>query len=150
MSRIVLLCLPSEKPAETLYSCIEDLWRKAGRAKHIVSDEERRTAFLCYTSGTTGQRKAVELSQHNMTSQIQALRKIFQPLRYTDAVLGCLPFSHFHGLMCLVHLPLTVHATVVVLPKFDEISVLKTIEKVSSDLRGRLLTSSVQNHDGSC
>ena len=84
-----------------------------------------------------GKRKAVELSQHNMTSQTQALCAISQPLRYTDAILGCLPFSNFHGLTSLLHLPLIVQATVIVLPKFDEISVLKAIERVSSDIRGR-------------
>jgi long-subunit acyl-CoA synthetase (AMP-forming) len=130
--RIILMCQPSEKPADTPYSCIQDLWNKAGRPKEMQSDEERDTAYLCYSSGTTGRAKGVETSHHNMTSQVQAIRNAHHTMRASDAILGVLPFGHIYGLTFLLHHPLTVHAPVIVLPRFDVDNVLKAIEKVCS------------------
>ena len=134
--RIILMCQPSEKPVGTPYRCIEEIWGKAARARQIISEEEKNTAYLCYSSGTTGAAKGVETSHHNMTSQIQALRTVYQPLKYGDVILGMLPFGHIYGLTCLLHHPLTVHAAVVILPKFNVQNVLKTIDKVRYGIRG--------------
>ena len=113
-----------------------------------MSDQERETAYLCYSSGTTGRAKGVETSHHNMTSQVQALHNAYQPLRGRDAVLGVLPFGHIYGLTFLLHQPLTVQATVVVLPRFDALEVLTTIAKVNTKIKNTADVS-VQDHMGS-
>lgn len=79
-----------------------------------------------------------------MTSQVQAVRKVCQPLYHGDAILGILPFGHIFGLMTLVHHPLTVGVPVIVLPKFDLENFLRCIEKVR--MTRETLLMAVQNH----
>lgn len=65
-----------------------------------------------------------------MTSQIQAFNVSCEKLRpQKDVILGILPLSHIYGLALLVHHPLTVGVPVVILPRFEEIAVLKAIQK---------------------
>lgn len=129
--RIVLLCTPAEKPADSPYKCNEELWSKAARLTRLIDGGEKETAYLCYSSGTTGRAKGVETSHHNITSQIQALSKAYQKLGHQDRILGILPFGHIYGLTLLVHQPLTTCTPVIILPRYDEVQVLKAIQDVS-------------------
>lgn len=134
-SRIILLCPKAAKPANSPYQTIEELWptdKKARnvRSKILAHGEESNTAYLCYSSGTTGRAKGVETTHHNMTSQVQAVRQVMEPLKEgKDRVLGILPFSHIYGLTLLIHYPLVVGVPIIVLPRFDEIQVLECIQK---------------------
>jgi acyl-CoA synthetase (AMP-forming)/AMP-acid ligase II len=131
----VLLCRKADKP-DGDYKCIEELWGEPIEPKPIP---ETDTAYLCYSSGTTGKAKGVETSHHNITSQIQALNTVYEPLGKTDVVLGILPFSHIYGecgaasltagLSVVLHQPLTRGVPVVILPRFEESSVLDAVEK---------------------
>lgn len=65
-----------------------------------------------------------------MTSQLQALNAIYEPLKPgRDVVLGYLPFSHMYGLTLLVHQCITVGVPLVVLPRYEETAFLKAIER---------------------
>ncbi|WRT67974.1 uncharacterized protein IL334_004948 [Kwoniella shivajii] len=139
-NRIFLLCTKSEKEAliqkggneaewMSRFLCSEEVWEKAGTPKRFQDGMEERTAYLCYSSGTTGKGKGVETSHHNMTSQVQALNCSYEPIKYKDVILAMLPFSHIYGLTVTLHHPLTVNGTVVILPRFDEIAFLKAVEK---------------------
>jgi len=134
-TRIILLCPKSAKPANSPYKTIEELWPTEKKAQRVRSKilshgEESNTAYLCYSSGTTGRAKGVETTHHNMTSQVQAVRQVMEPLKEgRDRVLGILPFSHIYGLTLLIHYPLVVGVPIIVLPRFDEIQVLECIQK---------------------
>ena len=134
-TRIILLCPKSAKPTNSPYQTIEELWptdKKAQRVRSriLTHGEETNTAYLCYSSGTTGRAKGVETTHHNMTSQVQAVRQVMEPLKEgRDRVLGILPFSHIYGLTLLIHYPLVVGVPIIVLPRFDEIQVLECIQK---------------------
>lgn len=96
----------------------------------LAEGEEKDTAYLCYSSGTTGRAKGVETTHHNMTSQVQAVNLVMEPLKAgRDRVLGILPFSHIYGLTLLIHYPIMTGVPIVVLPRFDEIGVLENIQK---------------------
>ncbi|OCF37159.1 AMP-binding protein [Kwoniella heveanensis CBS 569] len=142
--RIILLCSKAEKAAlaenhegsggvkaEWLekFPCTEEIWDTPGTPARLQDGMEERTAYLCYSSGTTGRGKGVETSHHNITSQIQAFNCSYEPIKYKDVILAMLPFSHIYGLTVTLHQPLTVNGTVVILPKFEEASVLKAIER---------------------
>jgi acyl-CoA synthetase (AMP-forming)/AMP-acid ligase II len=134
-SRVVLLCTKENKPFPTPYKCVEELFGTVGKpARFDGATEARSTAWLCYSSGTTGLPKGVMTSHWNLTSQLQAVNVAYEPLEYgRDVVLGILPFSHIYGLTVVLLQPITVGVPVITLPKFEEIPVLRAIERVSRD-----------------
>ena len=72
----------------------------------------------------------METTHYNMTSQLQAVNLVYEKLQPgRDVILGYLPFSHMYGLTLLVHQPFTTGVPLVILPRFEETSVLKAIEK---------------------
>jgi acyl-CoA synthetase (AMP-forming)/AMP-acid ligase II len=85
-----------------------------------VNNAKERTALICYSSGTSGKPKGVELTHRNMTSvtaaMVQGLAPDFSP---KDVVLGVLPFQHIFGMAKFIHYALYSGMTVVVMPRFD-------------------------------
>jgi long-subunit acyl-CoA synthetase (AMP-forming) len=147
-THVILLAKPAARPLPQRYRLVSDLFKGQKRATRATfnGSEAQATAWLCYSSGTTGLPKGVMTSHHNMTSQIQAVNcaiDVVKPLE--DVVLGILPFSHIFGLTILLLQPFTFGCPVVVLPRFEEVSVLSAIQRVSC---GRVDGSnlSVQGH----
>ncbi|WVQ73380.1 hypothetical protein IAR50_002951 [Cryptococcus sp. DSM 104548] len=131
-SRIILICTKEQKPASLRkFKCTEDV-REHGAGvdgRHEWQEgDEAKTAYLCYSSGTTGKAKGVETSHHNMTSQIQAVQCSFEQMTEKDVVLGILPFSHIYGLTMNIHHALMSDTSVIVLPRFEELAVLQAIQ----------------------
>ena len=62
-------------------------------------------ATVIYSSGSSGTPKGVMLSHHNILSNIEAIRMVFQ-LRPDDDVCAVLPFFHSFGYTCALWLPL--------------------------------------------
>ena len=133
--RIVLMCDTKDKPEGTPYKCMPEIWHQQGVPRQIRSDEEKETAYLCYSSGTTGKAKGVMTSHHNMECQVQALDACFEATDPgQDVFLAVLPFSHIYGLTLTLHLPLIRGIPTVVLPKFDIVQVFQAIQKVGHGL----------------
>ncbi|KAK0371273.1 AMP-binding enzyme [Colletotrichum limetticola] len=95
---------------------------------------QRQTAFLCYSSGTSGLPKAVMISHQNVIANIiqlslfdQADRDAIAPA-YRDIGLGLLPQSHIYSLIIICHASTYRGDSVIVLPKFDLNTYLRTIE----------------------
>jgi long-chain acyl-CoA synthetase len=62
------------------------------------------TAFILFTSATTGKSKGVELSHANAIRNVQQLRSCFPSFRDgQELVVGCLPFFHSFGLTCALN-----------------------------------------------
>ncbi|KAL3460846.1 hypothetical protein BJX64DRAFT_278274 [Aspergillus heterothallicus] len=135
-SRIYLIdVLPgSEKlPGQykTLSQLIEDgkSLPKLEKISWRAGEAARRTAFLCYSSGTSGLPKGVMISHRNVMSnilQISASEKSWRDTQkttngeyYTDVLLGLLPQSHIYGLIVMCHAGPFRGDQVIVLPKFD-------------------------------
>ena len=110
------------------YKSIHDIKGKRGKAERF--EDVHRTAWLCYSSGTTGLPKGVMTSHYNMTCELQALTVAYPDLKpEKDRILGVLPLSHMYGLALLLQHPLIVGIPVVLYPKFEERPVLAGIEK---------------------
>ncbi|KAJ5087717.1 Acyl-CoA ligase inpC [Penicillium angulare] len=99
----------------------------------------RRTAFLCYSSGTSGLPKGVMISHRNVianTLQIVAFdggfRDDFARARgletFKEVGLGLLPSSHIYSLVVINHSGPYRGDQVIVLPKFDLKSYLASIQ----------------------
>ncbi|BEI81478.1 hypothetical protein CcaverHIS002_0206380 [Cutaneotrichosporon cavernicola] len=129
--RVILLCTPERKPKELAqYKAFEEILGARAEPEHFTGSQIRDTAFLCYSSGTTGLPKGVMTTHNNMTSQLQALNIGYEQLESgRDTVLGILPYSHIYGLTIVFFQPFTVGVPLVVLPRFEEISVLSAIQK---------------------
>lgn len=98
---------------------MEDLLQKGKLVEEGRFDGDRadETVYLCYSSGTTGKPKGVEVSRSlisraryrklkytkqtthmNMTSVIDIIKPIFPPIKPgEDKMLGILPFYHVYG-----------------------------------------------------
>ncbi|KAJ5833594.1 Acyl-CoA ligase inpC [Penicillium riverlandense] len=99
----------------------------------------RRTAFLCYSSGTSGLPKGVMISHRNVianTLQIAAFEKTWRESKtppgaktpYTDVSLGLLPQSHIYALVVICHAGAYRGDQTIVLPKFELKSYLASIQ----------------------
>lgn len=108
--------------------------------------EAQKTAWLCYSSGTTGLPKGVMTSHYNMTTEVQAINLVFPKLvPGQDSILGVLPMSHMYGLVLGMVQPITIGVPIVLFPKFDEIPVLEGIQKVSTSFQTSTDTHTVQD-----
>ncbi|KAF4344793.1 phenylacetyl ligase [Fusarium beomiforme] len=84
----------------------------------------RQTAYLLYSSGTSGLPKPVMLSHYNIISGIIQTCTFDSVSRKLDDVdtqvmLGVLPFSHVFGLMLITHLGTYRGDEIIVMPRFE-------------------------------
>ncbi|KAF9874367.1 AMP-binding enzyme [Colletotrichum karsti] len=95
---------------------------------------QKQTAFLCYSSGTSGLPKAVMISHRNVIANIIQLSLFDQEdrdnlaPRHRDVGLGLLPQSHIYSLIIICHASTYRGDSVIVLPKFDLETYLRTIQ----------------------
>ena len=93
----------------------------------------RQTAFLCYSSGTSGQAKGVMISHRNVIANILQVKTYDQIERdksgpdYLEVALGLLPQSHIYGLIVICQVSVYRGDQVIVLPKFDIQQYLRSI-----------------------
>ncbi|KAJ5089220.1 Acyl-CoA ligase inpC [Penicillium argentinense] len=102
-------------------------------------DGARRTAFLCYSSGTSGLPKGVKISHRNVianTLQIKAFEQSYRQSQkprdgrpaYSEISLGLLPQSHIYALVVICHAGAYRGDQTIVLPKFELNSYLAAIQ----------------------
>jgi long-chain acyl-CoA synthetase len=93
-------------------------------------NHEEDVALLQYTGGTTGFPKGVMLTHKNLvfnTSMCTAW--LYKYKRGEETVLGVIPFFHVYGVTTILILAVMQAYKMVLLPKFDVKTTLKTIHK---------------------
>ncbi|KAF7862640.1 hypothetical protein EAF04_007513 [Stromatinia cepivora] len=93
----------------------------------------RQTAYLCYSSGTSGLPKGVMVSHQNVMSNILQIKTYEKNYRdewnkNTEVALGLLPLSHIYGLVVIAQTTTYRGDEVIVLPKFELKSFLNSIQ----------------------
>ncbi|KAL0088079.1 hypothetical protein J3Q64DRAFT_1846281 [Phycomyces blakesleeanus] len=88
------------------------------------------TAFLCYSSGTTGVAKGVMLTHQNFVSQVM-IGGHFDEMGAgpDDIALGFLPYYHIFGLCSLILSPIYKMSVVVTMTAFDLELLCQLVEK---------------------
>lgn len=101
----------------------------------VVKDAAERTAFIAYSSGTSGKPKGVMLTHKNMTSvtasMVIALKNDFHS---NSTALAVLPFQHIFALAKFIHFGALWGYSTVVLPKFDLELFLGSIQRYKVNL----------------
>ncbi|GAB5585501.1 hypothetical protein Unana1_00401 [Umbelopsis nana] len=99
--------------------------------EYTFEEAKATTAYLCFSSGTTGSSKGVMTSHLNISSNcIQITQALRQQIDLNTArFIGVLPFYHIYALMFMVHLAPYWGIPVVVMPKFDLIKFCEAIQK---------------------
>ncbi|KAK5468099.1 hypothetical protein LTS15_001073 [Exophiala xenobiotica] len=140
-SRIYICEMPNDPPIPKEFKTLSQLLKEGESLPELEpirwskGQGARQTAFLCYSSGTSGLPKGVMISHRNVianTVQIsvydQAGRDAIEP-GYHDVVLGLLPQSHIYGLIVICHASTYRGDRVIILPKFELQPYLTTIQK---------------------
>ena len=86
-------------------------------------------AVILYTSGTTGRPKGAQLTHRNIGTNADTVAETLLHLEHGETVLGCLPLFHVFGLTCALMAPVTVGATLALIPRFDADEAVRTIRE---------------------
>ncbi|WP_433743520.1 long-chain-fatty-acid--CoA ligase [Falsibacillus pallidus] len=93
-------------------------------------DFEEDLALLQYTGGTTGFPKGVMLTHKNLVSNASMCDAwLYKCRKGEEVILGILPFFHVYGMTAVMILAIMQGYKMVLLPKFDAETTLKTIQK---------------------
>lgn len=91
---------------------------------------EEDLALLQYTGGTTGFPKGVMLTHKNLISNASMCEKwLYKIEKGEETVMGILPLFHVYGMTTVLILSVMQGNKMVLLPKFDAETALKTIDK---------------------
>ncbi|MFC4022601.1 long-chain-fatty-acid--CoA ligase [Oceanobacillus longus] len=95
-----------------------------------VIDPRVDLALLQYTGGTTGHPKGVMLTHFNLTSNVQMSEAwLYKTSKRQGVVLGVLPFFHVYGMTTVMNFAIKLGSKMILMPKFNALDVLKTIDK---------------------
>lgn len=108
---------------------LEKLMEQASDDKPCVKlDSREALAALQYTGGTTGTVKGAMLTHHNLVSNALAFAAVIGGTS-RDVFLVALPLFHIYGMTTSMTVPISLGATMILLPKFSPITALEAIQK---------------------
>jgi len=143
--RIIVLDAQADASSTSLYPTISSLVDE-GLAQQTTFVERRlkpgegktKLAFLSFSSGTTGKPKAVCISHYGPIANVIQMAHLAnlqtvpwdeRKWRAGDFVMGVLPFFHIYGLVVIMHFEMFYACTLVIIPKFNFLDILKSIER---------------------
>ncbi|MBU8879624.1 long-chain-fatty-acid--CoA ligase [Bacillus sp. FJAT-29790] len=98
--------------------------------KEYPFDFEEDLALLQYTGGTTGFPKGVMLTHRNLVANAAMCKAwLYKCKRGQEVVLGVLPLFHVYGMTTVLILSVMDAYKMILMPKFDAETTLKTIQK---------------------
>lgn len=94
-----------------------------------INNVRDRTCFICYSSGTTGRPKGVELTHYNIVSNVlQVYHADKESFRDTDVWCAVLPLYHCYALILVLCVGLHTGISIVYQSKFDLEQYLKIVQ----------------------
>ncbi|XP_069133845.1 probable 4-coumarate--CoA ligase 1 [Argopecten irradians] len=98
--------------------------------ENVDIDPKTDVLTLPYSSGTTGMPKGVELTHHNLVSNL--IQTIEGPMMLdpsTECLMGFLPFYHIYGMVPVQFGAICLGTKLVVMPKFEQEEFLRAIQE---------------------
>ena len=95
----------------------------------LVSTDAKSPAVILHSGGTSGTPKNVVLSNGNINVVSNQAKIALPENDDTDSMLAILPMFHCFGLVECIHYPLSIGASVILVPKFDAARFDKLLRK---------------------
>jgi 4-coumarate--CoA ligase len=86
--------------------------------EYSPEEVKSNTAYICYSSGTTGKNKGVETTHFNMVANLSQIYAYVDDIDDKAIFIGVWPIFHIYGLSIIVHFAIIKGASVVMIPDF--------------------------------
>jgi len=116
-------------PEPGVYFFRELLEKYPPKPPKVEINPKEDLAALQYTGGTTGIPKGAMLTHFNLVSNAVACTKWLQGKEAEEMFLTVLPLFHIYGMTTSMNGAIYLAASMILLPRFDPVEVLKSIEK---------------------
>jgi long-chain acyl-CoA synthetase len=117
-------------PTESLFCSFVKELEKSPVTPVRISLKMDDTALLQYTGGTTGVSKGVIMTHHNMVANAYQCKAWFPGLPEGEEVfMLAIPIFHSYGMTAGMTFAISMAASMILVPKFDVVQVLKAIDK---------------------
>lgn len=117
-------------PYDDRHVSFDSLVSNEGRPKPAAIEPRTAIAVLQYTGGTTGTPKGASLTHYNLWANVVQNTVWFpEAERGKERALCVLPLFHVFAMTTVMNVPLHLGAFIILLPRFDLVQVLETIDK---------------------
>ncbi|KAF0540770.1 acetyl-CoA synthetase-like protein [Gigaspora margarita] len=103
--------------------------REVEPISYTPEETKTTTAYLPYSSGTTGKQKGVEITHTNMVANLAQLINANCKLGQQSIIMGVLPFFHIYAMTNILHATLIHGATTIILSSFNVNTFCESIQK---------------------
>lgn len=125
---IVFKTIDASKLHSPNASLFQELMKHPAKPPIIEINAQEDLAALQYTGGTTGTAKGAMLTHLNLISNAIAFATWIEATS-ADTFLTALPLFHIYGMTTSMTVPISVGAKMVLLPSFDPVEALATIQR---------------------
>jgi long-chain acyl-CoA synthetase len=115
--------------APNVYSFQALLKEKVSKPPQVRVNPREDLAALQYTGGTTGTAKGAMLTHMNLVSNAIAFAAWIKGTVAKETFLTALPLFHIYGMTTSMNVPISLAAKMVLLPRFDPIKALESIQR---------------------
>jgi 4-coumarate--CoA ligase len=101
----------------------------------VIDNPQDEVVFICFSSGTTGLAKGVEITHSNVSASLAQLLVTHDgSFSSSDLQIGVLPFCHIYGLIKLLHHPFMIGMPIVIMSRFDMRSFCQLVEQYKASI----------------
>jgi len=114
----------------------------------VEFDPKKDLALLQYTGGTTGLPKGAMLTHYNLVSNAYMCNAWYGAEEGKDTYLNVIPFYHIFGMTATLNNAVATASSMILIPRFDIVEVLKSIEKYKATVFSGVTTlyTALLNH----
>jgi long-chain acyl-CoA synthetase len=117
-------------PHDDRHVFFDQLVSNDGKPRAVAIEPRRDIAVLQYTGGTTGAPKGAALTHYNLWANVYQNAAWFPEVeRGKERALCVLPLFHVFAMTAVMNVPLYIGGLIILLPRFDLVQVLETIDR---------------------